>query len=198
MALLIENKNSVPKDFRFPLYLEKVSLRIFRNNLPSFKIRIRIYSIDKANNQPSEDLLRKSIVLESSIKKGWLTFDLSEMKLLVAEPFFIAFERILTKADRELISSSYQQFIYNHPNKLVIDTIIFEGSKVVRQKLKGGGIDLPGTFIGIASGKSGNFTCYSRKTSFDTWKKVRGIITATVTLSNQPRDFTKRTQAENR
>ncbi len=185
MALLIENENSVQKDLHFPIYLEKASLRIFRNNLPSFRIRLRIYSIDKASKQPSEDLLRKSIVLESSMKNGWLTFDLSELKFVVTEPFFIAFERILTKADRALISRSYQQFIYDHPNKIVIDTIVFEGKKIVRQKLKGGGIDLPGTFIGIASGKSNNFTCYTRKTSFDTWEKVRGIVTATVTLSNQ-------------
>ncbi|MFM8740404.1 MAG: carboxypeptidase-like regulatory domain-containing protein, partial [Cytophagales bacterium] len=45
-ALLIENKNPFKKDFSFPVYLQSASIRIFRNNLPSFKMRVRLYSVD--------------------------------------------------------------------------------------------------------------------------------------------------------
>jgi len=49
---------------------------------------------------------------------------------------------------------------------------------------KRGGIDLPGTFIAVSHSWQ-KFTSYVRETSFGEWKKVRGIPTATVTLSNQ-------------
>lgn len=187
-ALLIENKNPFQKELLFPVYLQSASIRIFRNNLPSFKMRVRLYSVDSITKSPGEDLLNKSIVLESSMRNGWLTFDLSEFKYLIDKPFFIAFERILTKTDRDQIAKGYHDFIKKHPNRLRIDTIVFEGKKQVRQQLGYGGIDLPGTFIGEAPGESASklFSCYTRKTSLDKWEKVRGILAATVTVSNQP------------
>ena len=187
-ALLIENKNPFQRELLFPVYLQSASIRIFRNNLPSFKMRVRLYSVDSITKSPGEDLLNKSIVLESSMRNGWLTFDLSEFKYLIDKPFFIAFERILTKTDRNQIAKGYNDFIKKHPNRLRIDTIVFEGKKQVRQQLGYGGIDLPGTFIGEAPGESASklFSCYTRKTSFDKWEKVRGILAATVTVSNQP------------
>ncbi len=186
-ALLIENKNPIQKDLSFPVYLQSTSIRIFRNNLPSFKMRVRLYSVDPLTKGPGEDLLNKSVVVESRMKNGWLTFDLSEFNYLISEPFFVAFESILTKTDRERIAKGYQDFIQRHPNRLRIDTVLFEGKKQIRQQLGMSGIDLPGTFIGIAPGESISklFSCYTRNTSFDKWEKVRGILAATVTVSNQ-------------
>jgi hypothetical protein len=187
-ALLIENVNPIQKDLSFPVYLKEARIRIFRNNLPSFKMRVRLYSVDSLTNAPREDLLNKSAVVESSMKNGWLTFDLSEFQYLITKPFFIAFERILTKTDRAAISYGYQDFIRKHPKRLRVDTVVFEGKKQVRQQLGLSGIDLPGTFIGIATSESARkiYKCYTRKSSFDTWEKVRGILAATVTVSNQP------------
>jgi hypothetical protein len=186
-ALLIENKNLIQKELSFPVYLQSASIGIFRNNLPSFKIRVRLYSVNSVTNEPGEDLLNKSVVVESTMKNGWLTFDLSGFHYLIPEPFFIAFERILTKSDRDAIAHGYQEFIKKYPKRLHVDTVIFEGKKQVRQQIGYGGIDLSGTFIGIAPGESASklFTCYTRKTSFDKWEKVTGILAATVTVSNQ-------------
>ncbi len=186
-ALLIENKNPVQKDLLFPVYLQSASIRIFRNNLPSFKLRIRLYSVDSITHAPNNDLLNKSVVVESAMKNGWLTFDLSEFQYLIAKPFFIAFERILTKTDRAAIAHGYQEFRRKHPNRIKVDTVIFEGKKQVRQRLGYSGIDLPGTFIGIATSESSkkNYQCYVRKSSFDKWEKVRGILAAIVTVGNQ-------------
>ncbi|MFN7494673.1 MAG: serine hydrolase [Cyclobacteriaceae bacterium] len=186
-ALLIENKNPIQKGLSFPVYLQSASIRIFRNNLPSFKMRVRLYSVDPLTKGPGEDFLNKSVVVESTMRNGWLTFNLSEFNYLISEPFFVAFESILTKTDRELIAKGYHDFIQKHPNRLRIDTVLFEGKKQVRQQLGMSGIDLPGTFIGIAPGESASklFSCYTRNTSFDKWEKVRGILAATVTVSNQ-------------
>jgi CarboxypepD_reg-like domain len=187
-ALLIENKKTIQKELSFPVYLQSASIRIFRNNLPSFKMRVRLYSVDSITKSPGEDLLNKSVVIESTMRNGWLMFDLSKFQYLIKQPFFIAFERILTKTDREQIAKGYQDFIKKHPKRLKIDTVMFEGKKQVRQRLGMSGIDLPGTFIGIASSESASklYSCFTQHTSFDKWEKVRGILAATVTVSNQP------------
>lgn len=187
-ALLVENTNPTLNDLQFPVYLEKANIRIYRNNLPSFKIRVRLYAVDSLSKEPGNDMFSQSMVEESSIRNGWLTFDFTAYKFVIDKPFFISFERILTKTDRDLIAKGYQDFVRKHPNKLETDTVVFEGKKVVSQKLKGSGIDLPGTFIAISTNRTANekFSCYTRKTSFAKWEKVRGIIAATVTLSNQP------------
>ena len=188
MALLIENKNPVRKDFSFPVYLQKVRVRIFRNNLSSFKLRVRLYSVDSLTHTPDIDLLNQSLVVESSMKNGWLEFDLSPLKYLISKPFFVAIERILTDSDRAKILKGYQEFIRKYPSRLKTDTIIVDGKKHVRRRLGWSGIDLPGTFIGVSNSQSvqKNLSSYSRNTSFAPWEKMRGGLSATVTVSTQP------------
>jgi hypothetical protein len=187
-ALLIGNKDPIQKEFSFPVYLQSARIRIFRNNLHSFKMRIRLYSVDSLTAAPGDDLLNKSVVVESSMKNGWLVFDLSELRHLITKPFFVAFEPILTRTDRAAIAHGYQEFVRKHPTRLHVDTVVFEGKKQVRQRLGYSGIDLPGTFIGVSTSESAGkiHACYTRKSSFDKWEKVRGALAATVTVSNQP------------
>ncbi len=189
VSLLIENTESnIKNGITLPAFIEKAKLRIFRNNLTSFKYRIRLNEVDKLTGQPGEDLLNKSIVMQSSMKNGWLEFDLSDLNLEIDRPFFITFEQLLDLTDRTLIANDYNKFLAKHPNKIQIDTLEVDGRKEIRKIFKGGGIDLMGTFIGIAVSKTATekYTSYVRETSFGEWKKVRGIVAATVTLSNYP------------
>ncbi len=181
MALLINPASH--HELKFPVYIQKASLRIFRNNLPSFRFRIRLNHVDSLTGAPGEDFLKKSIVVKSSIKKGWIDFDLSELHQLIYEPFFITFEQIVDLNDRTRIANGYRDYIQEYPDKLKIDTVVFDGKQELVRTLKGG-IDLPGTFIAIS--KSDQHTSYVRETSFASWQKVRGIVTAYATLSNQP------------
>ncbi|RYG37527.1 MAG: class A beta-lactamase-related serine hydrolase, partial [Chitinophagaceae bacterium] len=174
---------------------EKASLRIFRNNLKSFKFRIRLNDVDALTGQPGEDLWQKSLVVESSMKNGWLEFDLSGFNHQISKPFFVTFEQILDLKDRTDIANGYREFIQKYPERLKTDTIEFEGKKEVHQMIKRGGIDLPGTFIGIVNTKAAaeHYTSYVRETSFGEWKKVRGIIAATVTVGQYPNGTTTQT-----
>lgn len=188
MALRIDNDERFQqKQFDFPVYLTKASLRILRNNLASVKFRVRVNEVDSLTGQPGPDLLTQSIVVESTLRKGWLDFDLSPLNLQVSKPFFIVFEQILDAKDRDAIATGYREFIEKYPERLKVDTIEFEGEQVIRKVLKRGGIDLPGTFIAVSTTVAAKekFTCYERETSFSEWKKIHSIITATVTLSNQ-------------
>jgi CubicO group peptidase (beta-lactamase class C family) len=183
VSLLIEN-NKPKMNLQFPVYVEKASLRVYRNNLKSFKFRVRFNEVD-ITGQPGEDMLQQSIVVTSSMRNGWLEFDLSQLNFIVSKSFFVTFEQITDRADRIAIADGYRKFLKEHPDKVKIDTIIFEGKKEVRQRFKGSGIDLPGTFIAIAH-LSARYTSYVRETSFGKWNKVRGIVTATVSVSDQP------------
>ncbi len=188
-ALLIENTEELMKQgLQFPVYLEQARLRILRNNLPAFKFRVRLNEVDSTNGQPGADLLRESVVVESTMRKGWLEVDLSHLKILITKPFFVTFEQILDKHDRTVIADGYREFMQAHPDGLVIDTIEFEGKKEPHLMIKRGGIDLPGTFIAISSKEwaAKRYTAYTRQTSFAEWVKVRGIVTAMVSVSNQP------------
>ena len=187
IALLIDDKNE-PAGKKFPVFIEQAKLRIFRNNLDTCKFRIRIHDVNPATGTPGEDLLQQSIVVASSLRNGWLKFNLSDLNIYINKPFYITFEQILDLPARTAIANGYRDFIRKHPNRLKTDTVIFEGKKELVQKLSWGGVDLPGTFIGIASTASAmeNNTCYERETSFAEWKKVRGIVTALVTVSKQP------------
>lgn len=189
MALLIENSGPrFQKGMRFPIFLESARLKIFRNNLSTVKFRVRVNEVDKLTGKPGRDLLNQSVVVESDIRNGWLEFDLSDFGIVVEEAFFITFEQITDLSDRKAIVDGYREFIREHPDKLVTDTVIVNGELHITQKLKGAGIDIPGTFVAISTTESAkeNFTSYVRETSFGDWKKVNGIMTATVTLSNQP------------
>ena len=189
VSLLIENTEAnIKKEIKLPAFIEKARLRIFRNNLKAFKYRVRLNEVDKFTGQPGQDLLDKSIVIESSMKSGWLEFDLSDLNIEIDRPFFITFEQLLDLTDRTLIANDYNKFLSEHPNKIQIDTVEVDGRKEIRKIFKGGGIDLAGTFIGIAISKTASeqYTSYVRETSFGDWKKVKGIVAATVTLSNYP------------
>jgi len=188
LALLIENKQpNFYKDFYFPVYLQKAKLRIFKNNLKLLRFRVRLNLVDSLTGQPGDDLLHQSVVIESSIRNGWLEFDLSSLHLWVAKAFFVTFEQILDSRDRTAIADGFRNFISEHPNKIDIDTVIVNGRKETRTIIKGGGMDLPGTFIGIGVSESvkSSYSSYVRDTSFGEWKKVGGILTATVIVSNQ-------------
>lgn len=185
MALLIQNEHA-EKGLNFPVFLEKAKLRILRNNLASFKVRVRIMDVN-ADGTPGKDLLEKNLIVESTMRKGWLQFDLSTFDLEVNGPFFLVFEQLLDLADRTAIADGYREFIREHPKKLITDSVEFEGKKVIRQTLRGG-IDLPGVFIAVSTADWAikKYACYVRKTSMDEWTKERGIVTATITVSKQP------------
>jgi len=187
IALLIDNKSSDnKKNIQFPAYLENASLRILRNNLSSFKFRIRISSVNTLTGQPGEDLLNKSIVVESSIRKGWLKFDLSQLNMEVHEPFFIIFEQLLDINDRTAIADDYRKFEIKYPEKIKIDTVEIDGRKEPRKKITGSHkLDLAGTYVAIwsSSTASKQFTSFVKETSLGEWKKVAGIVAATVILS---------------
>lgn len=186
-ALLIENTGPKPeKDLQFPIYLDIAELRILRSNLPSFKIRLRILEQDPITGLPGADLMRKSLVQESDMRNGWMSFDLSDQEILIEKPFFVVFEPIISKQDKANIAQGYENYIERYPNKLVADTVMIDGEEKITFDLKGG-IDLPGTFVAMTTTPKAleKYKSYSRESSFAEWERQAEIITARVTLTNQ-------------
>ena len=184
VALLIDNK-SFPKGSSFPVMVKKATLYIFRNNFESFKFRIRLNKYDSLTGKPGEDLIDKSIIVESTIRSGWLDFDLSKLYFKATGPFFLTFEQLIDKNDRAAIALGFKDIIREHPDWLQIDTVYFGGKKEVTQKLIKGGIDLPGTFIGTTNSNSAlnKYSCFIRQTSLGDWTKIPMVIAATVSVT---------------
>ncbi len=186
-AILIRNElPSFYSNFAFPVFLKSARIKIFKNNWPSFKYRVRFYEVDSLHGgQPGNDLVNENIIVESTIRKGWLVIDLSNLKFSVSKPFFVAFEPILEDKDRLQIVQEFREFKEKNPKRVKIDTVLVDGKKKTRQIVKWA--DFPGTAVAISTTQFAreHFVCYSRRSSFDKWEHVRGILTCTVTLSNQ-------------
>jgi CarboxypepD_reg-like domain len=119
VALLIQNKYpSYHEDLFYPVFLGSAKVRIGDNTIGNFKIRVRLYGVDSLTGLPGNDLLNESLVIESDIKRGWLSFDLSKYNLQVNDSFFIVFEWIMEEKERTELKEIYRQFEELHPVKI--------------------------------------------------------------------------------
>ena len=182
MALLIDTKEHLD-------YIQKAALFITRNTRPDFKIRIRFLHVNTANNNiPGEDLFDESIVIQSSIKRGWLDFDLSQYRYRIAEDsFFLMFEWILEDKDRIEMYQTSKEYEEQHPDRLKRDSIIIEG-KTLATKHFSSSAPIPIIAFGDTRTKSDlrKHKCYGRDNSFGEWKRATGIISAKIMMSNKP------------
>lgn len=67
-------------------YIDKVTVFFQKNNRlkrPTSKFRLRIYDVDSKTKTPINDILRKSIVLESDIKEDFVSIDLGALHLKI-------------------------------------------------------------------------------------------------------------------
>lgn len=103
--------------------ISEVVLGIFKNELDTFKVRCKIYQTDE-KGMPGEQLLKHSIVEESSITKGEIAFDLSKISLPDLSDFYLGFEWIF---DQEYVESLKKNVI---PwEDLNIDFSAYDGMK---------------------------------------------------------------------
>ncbi|MEM7296903.1 MAG: serine hydrolase, partial [Bacteroidota bacterium] len=188
-ALLIDKR-----EFPELTYIQEASLYIAINKMPAFKVRMRLMAVDSANDlKPGEDILYEQVLVESSIRKGWLTFPLKEIHQIEEEAFYLTFEWILDKTDRQYIHNTYQRFFEEYPDRIHYDTIIVDGEEVVTRQLPKA---LAGTFFGISSTKRDRekYKCYTRSHSFGTWDRSSSTLSAKITLTNYPVGPTEKEQ----
>ena len=184
MALLIEKKDDIDLEF-----IDKALLFITRNTEPEFKVRVRILGVDSQNNNfPGDDLINESIIVTSSIKRGWLTFDLSSYNfMLEEESFFLVFEWILEDKDRLNMFNTLAEYQKLNPNKIIRDSVIIDDKKVPTKDISSTA-RIPIIAFGDTRTKSNlkNYKCYSRSNSFGEWKRTTSIVSAKILMSNKP------------
>ncbi len=187
MALLIENKYpSFHADLQFPVYVQAAKLRISRNTLPQFKVRARLMSVDSLTGLPGKDLFEKSVVATSSIKKGWLHFDLSALNVRLDGPAcFLVFEWILEDKDRRSLLRQYEAYAKENPSLVTMDTMLVRGEKIAYRNYYNFSA---GTSFGVSHlpFSLDNYKSYFREHSFGEWKRAAFILTARLTVGNQP------------
>lgn len=184
VALLIENKYpSYHQDLTYPVFLERAKLKINDNTTGPFMIRVRLYELDSLTETPGDDILDKSIILESDIKKGWIEFDLSQYNIRVDGPFFLAFEWILDEDEREALKQLYREFEKLHPERVVMDSTLVDGKIIPALHYIH---FLPGTAFGVSllPFSLEHYKCYSRYNSLGQWERAAYILTARVSVRN--------------
>ncbi|MDP2525264.1 carboxypeptidase-like regulatory domain-containing protein [Maribacter dokdonensis] len=65
-------------------FIEKITIHVQQNSKfkrASSKFRLRVYDVDKKTQKPNNDLIRKSIILESSKTEDFVSIDLSSMNI---------------------------------------------------------------------------------------------------------------------
>lgn len=187
MALLIDNKYpAYHRNLKFPAYVESARLRIAKNTLRKFKIRIRILELDTVTGLPGKDLFEENVITTSGIKEGWINFDLSQYNFKISKaPFFLAFEWILEDQERQDIVRQYMAYKKSNPDNVTLDTVIVDGEKIGfyswHQFMVGTAFSVSYTPFSLA-----NYKCYYRINSLGEWKRASAILTARIELSNQP------------
>jgi hypothetical protein len=69
-------------------YLEKITVYVQQNSKfkrASSKFRLRVYDVDKKTRKPNHDLIRKSIILESSKAEDFVSIDLSSLGIRIPD-----------------------------------------------------------------------------------------------------------------
>ena len=184
MALLIENKYpSYSEELTFPIIIDQAILRIDANEMGEFKLRVRLLAVDSVTKLPGNDLFDQSLIVSSSIKKGWLTFDLSPYQLKINQPFYLVFEWILNDRDRLALLGMYKEFRAQHPEKFLVDTMMVRGEKIPYNSYQG---FRPAVHFGVSPLQFSleHYECYARTNSFGEWKKAPVILTARIAVNN--------------
>jgi hypothetical protein len=184
VSLLIDGK-SFKGELTFPVIVKKATLYIFLNNFESFMFRIRLNKYDSLTGRPGVDLIDKNIILESSIRNGWIDFDLSKLNFKAEGPFFVTFEQLIDQDGRAAIAKGFREIVRWHPDWIQDGTVDIEGNEGLIKKILKGGNYLPGTFIGTTNSILAlkKYSCFERQTSLAKWIKMPYVIAATVCVT---------------
>jgi len=167
-------------------YLQNASLYIAINKMPSFKIRMRLLAVDSTNgSKPGNDILQEQIIEQSTMTRGWLDFPLQKVNQIEQNAFYLTFEWIFDKSDREYIVKEWLKFDSLYSDRILYDTIMVDGNKLVNKNYPE---LVAGTAFGVTASKKdrSRFVCYSRGNSFGEWDRSPNILSAKIEMSNYP------------
>lgn len=102
--LMSNNKN---------ILVNSISIFIGDNKEENFVLRSNLYSEGKEIYQPGKNLLKKPIIIKSTIKSGWLNISLEET-LITNSSFYVTFEWIDENTQNPVIALNKGNFSKNH------------------------------------------------------------------------------------
>jgi len=173
-------------ELEYPLFLREAQVTIVNNTFGAFKIRTRLNAVDPSGF-PGKDLLNTSAITRSSIKNGNLKVDLSDYNLEINQNFFLTFEWIFDKDDRNYLYQEYETYQKSHPDKVTTDYIYLNGEKIPYTNYGGNLYAGPSFGISLSQKSIESNTCYYRLNSLGKWNRSFLILAANVIFSDQPK-----------
>tara|TARA_R110002073_G_scaffold14554_2_gene59353 strand:- start:35215 stop:36063 length:849 start_codon:yes stop_codon:yes gene_type:complete len=87
-----------------PVDIKAVNIRIYKNKLKRFKIRVNIY--DLKDGKPNKNILNENIIIEWKKKRGLFRIDLSQYNIIAENDVFVSLEWIQNSAKENLYFST--------------------------------------------------------------------------------------------
>ncbi|WP_044207492.1 carboxypeptidase-like regulatory domain-containing protein [Flammeovirga sp. OC4] len=76
------------------VFINNVGTFVSNREGKKFKLLVHLYEEDTQTGLPGRSLLKKQVVLESKLERGWVNVDLSEQNIITNQPFYVAFQWI--------------------------------------------------------------------------------------------------------
>ncbi|CAD5255540.1 MULTISPECIES: carboxypeptidase-like regulatory domain-containing protein [unclassified Imperialibacter] len=86
-----------------PSVLNTASIYVKNKKDQSFKLRLNVYTADPKEGSPGRSLLSQSIILESDLQEGWLSYDFKE-PVVVNHAFYISYEWVESNLQNPMIA----------------------------------------------------------------------------------------------
>jgi hypothetical protein len=74
------------------ILLKTVSIYVDNPKEEKFTLLVNIYEQDTVTKLPGRQLLKKIMIVNSTVKQGWLDVDLNYQNLVLDKPFFVSFQ----------------------------------------------------------------------------------------------------------
>ncbi|WP_172826916.1 carboxypeptidase-like regulatory domain-containing protein [Flammeovirga sp. SJP92] len=76
------------------VFINNVGTFVSNREGKKFKLLVHLYEEDVETGLPGKSLLKKQVVIESEVERGWINVDLTQQNITTNQPFYVAFQWI--------------------------------------------------------------------------------------------------------
>ncbi|MFK7951604.1 MAG: carboxypeptidase-like regulatory domain-containing protein [Ekhidna sp.] len=86
------------------IYLNTAEIYVFNKLNQSFSLLVHVYEHNEQSDLPGKELLKRKVLIQSSIDQGWVSVNLNDQQLVFDKPFYVSFQWIDENTQNPMIS----------------------------------------------------------------------------------------------